>query len=118
MIADDGNKRQIGVRYERMAADYLRDRGVMILEMNYRSRGGEIDLIALDGRYLVFVEVKYRRDRRKGDPAEAVTAYKQHHIRKTAERYLYEHQYGEDTACRFDVISILKAEISWIKNAF
>lgn len=113
-----GNKRQVGSCYEQMAADYLTGQGVQILERNYRCRGGEIDLIVRDGCYLVFVEVKYRSSSAKGDPAEAVDGYKQHRIRNVARYYLYDHRYGEDTPCRFDVISILGDEIRWIKNAF
>ncbi len=112
------NKRQLGGEYEQMAAEYLRAQGVAILEKNYRSRNGEIDLVGLDGRYLVFVEVKYRQSAKNGDPSEAVTASKQSHLRKTAQYYLYSHRYGEDTPCRFDVISILGGDIRWIRDAF
>lgn len=112
------NKRQVGSSYEEIAAAYLRTQGFEILVKNYRCRQGEIDLIARDGRYLVFIEVKYRADSRKGDPAEAVTGLKQAHIRNTARYYLYSHQYGEDTPCRFDVVSILGEEIRLISNAF
>lgn len=112
------NRRQLGGRYERQAADYLRARGMRILEQNYRSRGGEIDLIGRDGKYLVFVEVKYRKSRKNGDPSEAVTRSKRQRIRQTARFYLYSHRYGEDTPCRFDVVSILDGEICWIKDAF
>lgn len=112
------NKRETGSRYEQEAALYLKNQGLTILEQNFHSREGEIDLIARDGRYLVFVEVKYRKNAAKGDPAEAVDYYKQRHIRRTAQYYLYSHRYGEDTPCRFDVISILGSDIRWIKNAF
>lgn len=112
------NKREMGGRYEALAAEYLEKAGYEILEKNYHDRYGEIDLIARDGGYLVFIEVKYRSDRRKGDPAEAVTARKQQHIRHTARYYLYTHRLGEDTACRFDVVSILGGEIHLIKDAF
>lgn len=112
------NKRWTGGQYEKLAAEYLRLHGVTVLEMNYRVRDGEIDLIGLDGPYLVFVEVKYRRDGKKGDPAEAVTAGKQERIRRTARQYLYSHRYREDAPCRFDVVGILGKEIRWIRNAF
>lgn len=112
------NRRQTGGRYEQQAADYLRAHGMKILEQNYRCRSGEIDLIGRDGRYLVFVEVKYRKNRKKGDPADAVTLAKRQRIRRTARVYLYSHRYGADTPCRFDVVSILDKEICWIPNAF
>ena len=112
------NRRKTGSRYEQKAVDYLERRGITILERNYRCRSGEIDVIAEDERYLVFVEVKYRRDTKKGDPAEAVGFYKQRRIRNAAEYYLYCHQNRTYVPCRFDVVSILGEEIRWIKNAF
>jgi len=66
----------------------------------------------------VFVEVKYRRSARNGVPAEAVTGYKQAHIRQAAQYYLYTHRYGEEVPCRFDVVSILGDEICWMKDVF
>ena len=112
------NRRQAGAHYEQEAAAYLKQQGLTILERNFHSRDGEIDLIARDGRYLVFVEVKYRKNTANGEPAEAVDYYKQRHIRRTAQYYLYSRRYGEDTPCRFDVVSILDGQINWIQNAF
>lgn len=112
------NNRLSGARYEEAAAEFLQRQGLSILEKNYRCRQGEIDLIVMDGRYLVFVEVKYRKDTAKGEPAEAVGFYKRQHICRTAEYYLYSHRYGANVPCRFDVVSILGEEISWIQNAF
>ena len=74
------NKRQTGSEYEKRAAQYLQDKGVRVLELNYRNRKGEIDLIAQDGEYLVFVEVKYRKDSKKGSPEEAVNYRKRQNI--------------------------------------
>lgn len=111
------NKRNTGKQYESLAAEYLQRQGMVILERNYRNRTGEIDLIGRDGEFLVFVEVKYRRDLRTGDPAEAVTARKQQRIRRTAQYYLYSHRCG-NVPCRFDVVSILGEEIRWIPDAF
>ena len=112
------NKRAIGSRYEAEAAAFLKGLGYEILEQNYRDRRGEIDLVAREGRYLVFVEVKYRKDNRCGHPEEAVAERKQQRIRHTAEYYLYKHHYGEDTACRFDVVSIDGEKMRVIRNAF
>ena len=111
------NKRRLGSQYECMAAEYLEKQGVVILEKNYQARQGEIDLIGKDRDYLIFVEVKYRRNADSGVPAEAVTLQKQRHIRMTAQYYLYSRRYG-DIPCRFDVVSILAQEIQWIKDAF
>ena len=86
---DRPNKRRLGSRYECIAAEYLKKQGVVILEQNYQARQGEIDLIGKDRDYLIFVEVKYRRNADSGVPAEAVTLQKQRHIRMTAQYYLY-----------------------------
>ena len=104
--AEKINKRPVGSTREAEAASYLEKNGYQILEHNYRCRQGEIDLIARDGRYLVFIEVKYRRTLRSGYPEEAVDKRKQQKIWRTARYYLYRHGYGEDTPCRFDVVSI------------
>lgn len=112
------NRRELGSRYEDLAADYLRRQGYEILERNYRDRMGEVDIIAKDGPYLVFVEVKYRRSLKNGYPEEAVCGPKQQRIRHTASRYLYRHGYGEETPCRFDVVGIAGEEISLFRDAF
>lgn len=112
------NKRQTGTAYEEKAARYLEEKGFKILERNYRCRQGEIDLIARDGAYLVFVEVKYRRSSRLGCPAEAVDGRKQQRIRRAAFHYCYERRIPEDHPCRFDVISITGEETEHIIHAF
>ncbi len=112
------NHRESGTVYENKAVLFLQEKGFQILERNFYTRFGEIDIIAMDRDYLVFVEVKYRKDQKKGDPAEAVTVYKQRRIRRVAEHYLYSRPYGGDVPCRFDVVSVLGAEVSWIKDAF
>lgn len=112
------NKREIGNGYEDVAAKYLEEAGYVILERNYRDRFGEIDIIAKDGKEIVFVEVKYRQNLYKGDPAEAVHYFKQRRIWNTARYYLYRHHLGEDVPCRFDVVAILGQEIRLIKDAF
>lgn len=112
------NTHQIGMEYERMAANYLQGKGYQILERNYRDRFGEIDIVAKDKTEFVFIEVKFRENLKKGDPAEAVNHWKQKRIRRTARYYLYNHHIGEDVPCRFDVVAILGEEIRLIKNAF
>lgn len=112
------NRRAVGTAYERQAGNYLEEQGYRILEYNFRCRSGEIDIIARDGEYLVFVEVKYRRNVKSGDPLEAVDYKKQRIISRTASYYCLTHSYGETTPCRFDVVAILGEEISVIKNAF
>ena len=112
------NRRETGSRYEQVAAEYLRGQGYEIVECNFRDRFGEIDLVAREGVYLVFVEVKYRKDAGNGYPEEAVSVPKQKRIRHTASWYLYQHGRSEETPCRFDVVSILGQEITLIRDAF
>ncbi|WP_313070143.1 YraN family protein [Lacrimispora sp.] len=112
------NNREIGTEYEIIAADFLEKSGYKILERNYRNKMGEIDLIAMDGADLVFIEVKYRKSLLKGDPAEAVNYKKQIRIRNAARGYLYFSHLGEETSCRFDVVAILGQEIRLIQDAF
>ena len=113
------NKRQIGAKWEKVVADYLESKGYMILQMNYRTRYSEIDVIAEDGDYLVFIEVKYRKTASAGYPVEAVDARKISRIRNAALYYLRDNHYIIDsTNIRFDVVGILGNEIKHIINAF
>ena len=95
-----------GAEGERAAAEFLKAQGYRILARNYRTRWGEIDLIAEDGRTLVFVEVKARRDDRFGGPGAAITPAKQARIARLAQQYLAWRRLG-DRLCRFDVVMIL-----------
>ena len=90
---------------ESLAVKHLKARGCEILAQNYRARRGEIDLIARDGEFIVFVEVKTRRSLRFGLPQAAVTLQKQRQISKVALAYL-QAQNLLDAPCRFDVIAI------------
>lgn len=112
------NTRRVGAGYEEKAAEYLQSRGYFILCRNFRCRQGEIDLIARQGGYLVFIEVKYRRGKANGWPEEAVTPAKQRSICRTADYYRLCRGYREDTPCRFDVVAILGEEITLYENAF
>lgn len=82
------NNRSIGAQKEQLAADFLRRHGYVILDANYRCRQGEIDLIARESGYLVFVEVKYRSGHTFGSPEEAVDQRKQKRICYAARKYL------------------------------
>lgn len=112
------NKRTTGSHYERKVAAFLQKRGFEILEMNFRCRSGEIDLIAQDGEYLVFVEVKYRSSGSAGSALEAIDARKTAQVRRVAEVYLYKKRYPENTRCRFDAAGVDGEKITYIKNAF
>lgn len=111
------NKRTIGTQYEAKAADYLERAGYRILERNYRCCMGEIDLIARHQGYLVFAEVKFRKDAHAGFGSESVNRRKQQRIAAAARWYLMEKHMGE-IPCRFDVISFLGEEIQLIQDAF
>lgn len=99
------------------AKKYLMKKGYKILAQNYKNKLGEIDIIAKDKDYIVFVEVKNRSSLAFGRPCEAVTPSKQFKIRKTALCYLKE-KYLTESSCRFDVIEVLDGEINHISDAF
>lgn len=113
-------KNIFGKKGEIIAANYLKKRGYKILENNYKNKIGEIDIIAKDKNYLVFVEVKTRTSRMLGDPLEAIDEQKQFKIRQVATMYLMKTNQLE-TSIRFDAIAILgdnEDEIRHIKDAF
>ncbi|HJA94428.1 MAG TPA: YraN family protein [Candidatus Eisenbergiella merdipullorum] len=112
------NKREIGEAYEAAAALFLEKKGVHILERNFRCRQGEIDLIGREGEYLVFFEVKYRKDGFSGLPEEAVGYAKQKRICRAAKYYLYRKHLGESVPVRFDVVAVCAERINWYQNAF
>ena len=115
------NLKQVGGAGEDLAAAALKKQGYKILERNYRTSLGEIDLIARHQGVLVFVEVKTRRSRRFGSPQETVHPAKQERLRTLAAYYLSEKGLGE-VAVRFDVVGILwqdgKPQIEVIQGAF
>lgn len=90
---------------ERLAERYLRRHGYRIVKRNFRAAGAEIDLVALDGDTLVFVEVKTRRGERAGTPAEAVGTLKQERLRRAAAAYVTRYRVGP-RPMRFDVVAI------------
>mgnify|MGYP000305492652 CR=1 FL=1 len=106
-------------QYVQMAAEYLQKKGMIILDRNFRrGRNGEIDIVGRDGKYLVFVEVKYRSGTAKGNAAEAVTISKQRKICSVADYYRCLHNYNDNTWVRYDVVAIQGEKIQWIPNAF
>ncbi|MFC2582661.1 MAG: YraN family protein [Lachnoanaerobaculum saburreum] len=111
------NKRQIGSIGEDMAVEFLKSRGVKILERNYQNRFGEIDIIGREDNTLLFIEVKYRKNESFGYPLEAVGFAKREKIRKMARFFLNENHYYHYNI-RFDCIGIIGSQIEWIKGAF
>ena len=118
--------KSVGDFGETSACTYLKHRGYKILERNYRNRGGEIDIIAEKGSYVVFVEVKTRNSEDFGAPSEAVNAVKQQKIANTAMAYIMQHR--PDNDFRFDVIEVMykksvfggfkTVKVNHIENAF
>ena len=117
-----GDPRQAtGRRGEDLAARYLEARGLRVVERRFRLRCGEIDLIVLDRDLVVFVEVKTRRGKRYGLPAESVTAVKRSRMARTALGFLKGRGWTE-RPCRFDVVEVLERagthEIRHVPDAF
>lgn len=110
-----------GQQAEALASRFLRRRGLTLLARNYRSRGGEIDLVMKERDSLVFVEVRYRRNSAYGRAAETVDARKQRRIVQCARHYLLRHRQTSAPA-RFDVVSIEydkgRTLIDWVRDAF
>lgn len=116
--------KNIGDFGENAVCDALIKRGYRILDRNYHSRFGEIDIIAQDGECIAFIEVKTRKSSSFAKACEAVTYWKQQKIIKTAKYYLGE---NDDTEMRFDVAEVYYRQngedkevlkINYFKNAF
>ena len=111
----------LGRRGERAAEKYLRRNGYRIVARNFRAAGAEIDLIAMDGETLVFVEVKTRRSRDAGAPEEAVDARKQTRMRRAAEVFARRYR-ADEIEMRFDIVAVdasgKRLEIELLRNAF
>ncbi len=98
------NTRDIGAVAEERAADFLQEHGYVIVARNWRYKNlGEIDIIAMDGQTIVFVEVRYRSSRSYGLPELSVTKAKLRTIRKTATLWMMQHG-ALNAPCRVDVI--------------
>lgn len=114
------NTKDIGVKGEKAVARYLRLRLYRIIERNYNSRYGELDIIAANSKYLCFVEVKTRSENGFGSPAEYVDKYKQNRLIKTA--YAYLKRNPTTLMPRFDIAEVYhndgKFRINYIQNAF
>lgn len=110
----------LGDSAEDLALHYLQQQGLRLLQRNFRSRYGEIDLIMRDSNTLVFIEVRLRKNNAFGGAAASITTAKQQKIILTAHYYLQQHG---NQACRFDAILIQPnpnktPDIEWIRQAF
>ncbi len=112
----------LGVKSEQQACEYLLKRSLTLIEKNYNTRYGEIDLVMKEGDELVFVEVRSRYKNNYADAIESITPSKQKKLRFTAEHYLNKHYQNHPPTCRFDVVAIdltqTEFSIEWIKDAF
>ncbi len=112
---------QFGRDSEALAAEYLAEKGYEILERNYRTSRGEIDIVAKDGDTIVFVEVKSARTKHFGHPKSAVTLQKQRKIQSAALQWLKASRQSSAKA-RFDVLAICSEKnntvVELIRNAF
>ncbi|WP_375751389.1 YraN family protein [Vibrio sp. HN007] len=114
------SRRVIGDKYEALAKSFLLRQGLSFIGQNYNTKFGEIDLIMKDGNTFVFVEVKYRKDKRYGNAAEFVNHKKITRLKRTVNVWLNKNNLSPYmTEYRFDVIAIHEdgRDINWIKNA-
>ncbi len=118
------DKKQLGVWAEDTALAYLKKQNLLLIERNFNTARGEIDLIMQDAHVLVFTEVRYRKNQNFGGALASVTRNKQQRLILAAQTYLNSHKKLADSEARFDVISIEgeafsgNINIEWIKNAF
>jgi len=116
--------RSLGADYEDKAAALIEDEGLRLLERNFRGKTGEIDIIALDGAHLVFVEVRARSNRFYDSAAGSVSVRKQQRIMRTAQLFLQRRPQWANLPCRFDVVAFEPPQsgdeprITWIRGAF
>jgi putative endonuclease len=120
-IANLRSQIPLGRRGERAAEKYLRHNGYRIVARNFRAAGAEIDLVAMDGETLVFIEVKTRRSRIAGAPEEAVDKRKQTRMRRAAEVFAQRYR-ADEVEMRFDIAAVdasgRRLEIELLRNAF
>lgn len=116
------SRTRLGRRGEAMAAQHLQALGYQVLVCNWRTRAGELDIVALDGDTLVFVEVKTRRTHTFGAPEESIDARKQAQLARLAELFLDAHPNLTFRECRFDVavvdMTVLPPQVRLYRNAF
>ncbi len=115
--------RILGTKFEKKAELFLKNNALKLIDRNYHTRLGEIDLIMRDAQQLVFIEVRYRKSIQFGSPFESVTKQKMKRIALTAQDFIQKNKRFTHSSCRFDVVSITGPgdsdnEIKWLKDAF
>ena len=113
-----------GIQAESTALDFLSQKGLILLERNYRCRAGELDLVLRDGDTLVVAEVRYRRATAFGSAAQSVGSAKRRRLINATQHFLMTHPEVGELAVRFDVVALdggvanNDVRIQWIKDAF
>lgn len=108
---------------EEAALQYLQRQGLKLVCRNYACRLGEIDLVMSDQEYLVFIEVRYRKNQNYGSPFESIDSRKQTRLWRTAEHFLQQHAEWQTQPCRFDMIAATPShsdrpfDLEWLQNA-
>lgn len=111
------SRQHTGHLAERQAGRYLKKQGLRLLQYNYASRFGEIDIVLKDQEQWVFVEVRSRSSKRFMCPEESINHAKQRRLWLTGQCYLQQLRDPEIASARFDVVTVLAGQCSWIKNA-
>ena len=121
-MAGESATRAKGTWAEKAALGFLQEQGLVLMKKNYRTRGGEIDLIMQDNDTIAFIEVRYRAANSYVKAVESIDRRKCERIIRTSQHYLLSFQQSNRFFCRFDVITVTGArqspQIGWIKNAF
>ncbi len=112
------NRREIGKEKEKMALEFLEKQGYQILSRNFWCPFSEIDIVAKEGEYLCFVEVKYRNNDRHGGCEGTISIKKQRKMSQAARYYMAKKRVLPDTPMRFDVVFIIGEKKELIRNAF
>ena len=111
-----------GASAEKSARNFPKNKNLKLVQKNYRTPYGEIDVIMQDQASLVFVEVRFRRTVAFGTPAETVNRQKQRKLRASAAHFLQQYQKFSNFPCRFDIVALTgdpeTGTIDWIQNAF
>ena len=116
-------QQRIGQRAEDIAADFLRARGLVIVERNYRRRLGELDIVARDGEVLILAEVRTRASDRYGGAAASVDGRKQQRLVRAAAQLLQQRKDFSHLRVRFDVLAVSEAgagspKVQWLQHVF
>lgn len=116
--AQDLSRKRLGDYGERLAVRWYKDHGFEILATQWHTAGGELDVVAFDGKTIVFCEVKTRRSNAFGSPLESVTYRKQKRVRDSASAFLAntDHPYAEHI--RFDVAAVVGSKLNIFEDAF